>query len=163
MNESNESVRRPLYGGAPVPYVVTAVAGFAVAGLLFVGFAQEKALQEKAATTPQAAPTPEVRPGMSTTKQPNYLKDPAKGAAYVLELAKKYGDNFDKLPLEDQSLLNGMSSGHGRELLKSRVATLKEAEESKPDARGIQTEQTEEAPKPSETETKTPTREPKTP
>jgi hypothetical protein len=62
---------------------------------------------------------------MRRSKWPNYLDNPQAGADYVQGLARKYGSDFNKLPRGDQDYLNGMTAGHGRELLRNAADKLK--------------------------------------
>lgn len=60
-------------------------------------------------------------------EQPNFIQDPKGADKYVTTLAQRHGSNFDRLSDDDKSLLNGMSGGHGEDMLRGRVAQLRQA------------------------------------
>jgi hypothetical protein len=61
-------------------------------------------------------------------KFPNYLDNPEAGVAFVRDMARKHGSNFDALSADDQAYLNGMTAGNGRALLRKAAADLRASE-----------------------------------
>ena len=56
---------------------------------------------------------------------PDPFADPAAGVAHLRKLAAQYGDHFDRLSADDQTFVNAIAMGHGRELLAKTVNDLK--------------------------------------
>lgn len=57
--------------------------------------------------------------------QPNFFEDPDGAAAYVNKLAASYKGDWNSLSEDDKSFLNGMTAGHGHEMLMGRAKALK--------------------------------------
>jgi hypothetical protein len=56
---------------------------------------------------------------------PNPFADPAAGVTHIRKLAATYGNHFERLSVDDQTFLNSIAMGHGRELLAKTVDELK--------------------------------------
>ena len=51
--------------------------------------------------------------------QPDFQRSPAEASKYTRELARRSRGKFDSLSADDRSFLNGMTAGHGKELLQN--------------------------------------------
>ena len=49
--------------------------------------------------------------------QPDYRKNPSEASKYVRELARRSQGKYETLGEDDRKFLNGMTEGHGKEIL----------------------------------------------
>jgi hypothetical protein len=66
-------------------------------------------------------------------KRVDYTTNPKAADAHVDKLARQTGGDFNQLSKEDQSFLNGMTSGHGYHLLHARAKRLNVLKPNLPD------------------------------
>ena len=78
------------------------------------------AMASKNTPAPVDVSSPEQRPEREAPRvQPSYEKRPQDAHKYVRELARRSQGNFKSLNADDQRFLNGMTAGHGKDMLQS--------------------------------------------
>ncbi len=121
MGDVEETTHRPALNGATRSYIVTAGVCFSIVGLLLLGYAQEDAAKKAKEALPAATSQAAVN------SEPANPDDPVSRNKKVGDLARKSKGKFDALDKSDKDYLNGLSSGHGKQLLEMRWQTLNNA------------------------------------
>jgi hypothetical protein len=121
MGDVEETTHRPALNGATRSYIVTAGVCFSIVGLLLLGYAQEEAAKKQKESLVALAS------GIPASGQTGSSEDQADRSKKVEELARKSQGKFDSLDTSDQDYLNGLTSGHGREMLQMRWESLSNA------------------------------------
>jgi hypothetical protein len=118
MGDVEETTHRPALNGATRSYIVTASVCFSIVGLLLIGYAQEEAAKKaKESLPPVASGAPTSLPSLNSG-------DSAERNKKVEELARKSQGKFSALDKSEQEFLNGLTSGHGQEMLEMNWRSL---------------------------------------
>jgi hypothetical protein len=119
MGNVEETTHRPALNGATRSYIVTAGVCFSIVGLLLLGYAQEDAARKANASQPAIASS------VPASGQPPITEQQADRNTKTDALALKSKGKFEALDKADQDFLNGLTSGHGREMLQMRWEAMK--------------------------------------
>ncbi len=77
------------------------------------------------ATNAQKQPPPPAQASEAQRAQIEYIQHPEEASARVDEMAKQTGGDFSRLTPEDQQWLDGMTAGHGAQMLYARAQAQK--------------------------------------
>ena len=86
---------------------------------------------ETAAPVAAPAAAPQA-PGEQPLPDQDYMRNPRGAAERVERLARETGGDWNKLSPQDQRMMDSMTAGRGREMLRTKAAALKAAKKDSP-------------------------------
>ena len=118
MADGDEVSRQPAFNGATRSYIVIAGVCFFIVVLLVLGYAQEEAAKKQQESMVALAS------GAPATGQPDTTEEQAARNKRVADLVQKSKGKFESLDKEEQEYLNGLTSGHGSQMVRMRWQAL---------------------------------------